>query len=48
VGQKGQIETFFEIDLAAIDEAHAALLPLVFSAEALEPNGTVKQLLVIL
>lgn len=45
VGQKGQVETFFEIDLAAIDEAHAALLPLVFSAEALEPNGTAKQLL---
>ena len=45
VGQKGQVETYFEIDLAAIDEDHAALLPLIFSANALEPNGTAKQLL---
>lgn len=45
VGQKGQVETYFEIDLAAIDEDHAALLPLIFSADALEPSGTAKQLL---
>jgi hypothetical protein len=45
VGQKGQVETFFEIDLAAIDDAYAALLKLVFSASALEPNGSTQQLL---
>lgn len=45
VGQKGQTETYFEIDLATIDDEHAALLPLVFSAEALEPQGTTRQIL---
>lgn len=45
VGQKGQVETFFEIDLSAIDGDHAALLSLIFSADALEHNGTAKQLL---
>lgn len=45
VGQKGQTETYFEIDLATIDEGHAALLPLVFSADALEPDGSTQQIL---
>lgn len=45
VGQKGQTETFFEIDLAAIDAEYAALLPLVFSAVALEPDGSAQQIL---
>ena len=45
VGQKGQVETFFEIDLSAIDEEHAALLPLIFSADALEQGGSAKQIL---
>jgi hypothetical protein len=45
VGQKGQVETFFEIDLAAIDADKAGLLALVFSADALAENGTASQLL---
>ena len=38
VGQKSQADTWFEIDLALVDENLSALLPLVFSAEAL-PRG---------
>lgn len=45
VGQKGQVETFFEIDLSAIDDTHAALLALVFSATALAKEGTTDELL---
>lgn len=45
VGQKGQSETYFEIDLASVDDGHAALLPLIFGAAALEPNGTTQQIL---
>jgi hypothetical protein len=45
VGQKGQIETYLEIDLAAIDSERAGLLSLIFSAKALEPNGTANELL---
>lgn len=45
VGQKGQTETYFEIDLAAIDNEHVALLSLVFSAQALDPQGTTRQIL---
>lgn len=45
VGQKGQVETYLEIDLAAIDSERAGLLTLIFSADALEPNGTADDLL---
>ena len=45
VGQKGQVETFFEIDLSSIDDAQAALLTLVFSAAALAKDGTTDELL---
>jgi len=45
VGQKGQVETYLEIDLAAIDSDRAGLLTLIFSADALEPNGTTQDLL---
>lgn len=45
VGAKGQAETFFEVDLSTIDTEYAALLPLVFSAEALVANGTADELL---
>lgn len=45
VGSKGQAETFFEVDLSTIDSAYAALLPLVFSAEALVVDGTADELL---
>jgi len=45
IGQKGQVETYLEIDLAAINTERAGLLALIFSAEALEPNGTTNELL---
>jgi hypothetical protein len=45
VGQKSQVETYFEIDLLTIDEEKGALLPLIFSAEALSENGTADELL---
>ena len=45
VGQKGQTETYLELDLAAIDAEYAALLPLIFSAAALRPDGSAKQIL---
>ena len=45
VGAKGQAETFFEVDLATIEADFAAILPLVFSAAALAPDGTTDQLL---
>lgn len=45
VGSKGQAETYFEIDLSTIETEYAALLPLIFSAEALAPAGTTDQLL---
>lgn len=45
VGSKGQSETFFEVDLSTINSEYAALLPLVFSAEALTADGTADQLL---
>lgn len=45
VGQKGQTETFIELDLASLDADYAALLPLIFSASALTPEGTAQQLL---
>ena len=45
VGSKGQAETYFEVDLSTIDSEYAALLPLVFSAGALEPDGTADELL---
>jgi hypothetical protein len=45
VGAKGQAETFFEVDLSTIDSEYAALLPLIFSAEALAADGTADELL---
>ena len=45
VGSKGQAETFFEVDLSTIDSEYAALLPLIFSAEALKADGTADELL---
>ncbi len=45
VGSKGQAETFFEIDLATIDSEYAALLPLIFSSEALAGDGSADELL---
>lgn len=45
VGQRGQSETYFELDLAFVDEDLAGLLPLIFSAEALENGGTADEIL---
>lgn len=45
VGSKGQAETYFEIDLSTVDATYAALLPLIFTADALAVHGTTDQLL---
>lgn len=45
VGAKGQAETFFEVDLSTISADFAAILPLVFSADALTADGTTDQFL---
>lgn len=45
VGQAGQVETYFELDLAAISEEHVGFLPLVFSAESLASEGMTERLL---
>lgn len=45
VGSKGQAETFFEVDLSTVDAEYAALLPLIFSADALAADGTADELL---
>jgi hypothetical protein len=45
VGQKSQVETYFEIDLLAIDDDKLGFLELIFTASALESGGTAEQLL---
>jgi hypothetical protein len=45
VGQKGQVETYMELDLAMLDQTHLGLLPLVFSAESLSEGGATQLLL---
>lgn len=45
VGQRGQSETYFELDLDLLDAEFAALLPLIFSADALEKGGSAEQIL---
>ncbi|WP_434810131.1 Eco57I restriction-modification methylase domain-containing protein [Microbacterium sp. bgisy189] len=45
VGQRGQSETYFELDLALLDPTFSALLPLIFSADALEKGGSADQIL---
>ena len=45
VGSRGLTETFFELDLALLEEDKAGYLDLAFSAAALVEDGTVKQLL---
>lgn len=45
VGRKGQSETYLEIDLALVDEQYQPLLPLIFSANALAPNGSTEDIL---
>lgn len=45
VGQKGQAETYLELNLSQIDEDFLPLLPLVFSASALAKDGQVQKIL---
>ena len=45
VGQRGQSETYFELDLAFVDKDFAGLLPLIFSADALEKDGSADEIL---
>lgn len=45
VGQRGQSETFFELDLTFVDPELSGLLSLVFSASALEKGGSADQIL---
>lgn len=46
VGQRGQSETYFEIDLNLVDSEYVGLLSLVFSADALEDGGSAEQILI--
>lgn len=45
VGQRGQLETFFELDLELLDESNAGYLNLVFSEPALRAGGSTEELL---
>lgn len=45
VGQRGQSETYFELDLDLLAPEQAALLTLIFSAQALDANGSTQQIL---
>lgn len=45
VGQRGQSETYFELDLDLLAPEQAALLPLIFSAKALDAGGSTQQIL---
>jgi hypothetical protein len=45
VGQRGQSETYFELDLDLLAPEHAGLLPLIFSADALDVDGSLQQIL---
>lgn len=45
VSQNGQADTFFELDLSVISGEDSPLLPLVFSAAALDAGGSVEQIL---
>lgn len=45
VGQRGQSDTFFELDLSLLSDEMSGLLYLIFSAEALAQDGTTQQIL---
>jgi hypothetical protein len=45
VGQRGQSETYFELDLGLLDIEFAGFLSLIFSADALEKGGSAQQIL---
>ncbi|MDA0635944.1 hypothetical protein OUY22_21185 [Nonomuraea sp. MCN248] len=46
VGRKSQGETFTELDLALLSDDNAAYLHLLFSPQALAPEGTVSRILI--
>lgn len=43
-GQRGRTETYFELNLSVLDSADAGHLVLIFSAEALEPGGSLERI----
>lgn len=45
VGRRGLSETYFEVDLALLSEENAGFLGLVFTADALAPQGSISGLL---
>ena len=45
VGRRGRTETFIEANSAILPDDKAALLWLLFSADALQPNGSLKEIL---
>jgi hypothetical protein len=45
VGRRGRTETYVEIQTSVLSEEHLAYLWLLFSADALDPNGAVRDLL---
>lgn len=45
VGRRGRTETFVELNLNLLEEANSGLLPLIFSADALQENGAFNQIL---
>ena len=45
VGRKGRTETFVEANLALLEQGRAGYLHLLFSAEALAPEGTIEEIL---
>ena len=45
VGQRGQVETFFELDLDLLNESNAGYLSLIFSEKALRSGGFTEDLL---
>jgi hypothetical protein len=45
VGRRGRTETYVELQTSVLADAHLGYLPLLFSAESLQPGGTVQRLL---
>jgi len=45
VGRRGRTETFIELNLNLLEDANSGLLPLIFSADALQKNGAFDQIL---
>ena len=45
VGRRGRTETFIELNLNLLEEPNSGLLPLIFSADALQENGAFDQIL---